>query len=112
MGSLRSDLRYAVRSLRNSPMFTVVTVATLALGVGTSTAGFTLANWLVLRPMPGVQDGDRVAVVWFGERRRYGFLSQYPVTASQLPSLTAGVPALRGFAGHGLFGIEISQILT
>lgn len=101
METLLSDLRYTVRSLRNAPTFTLVTIVTLALGIGTSTAGFTLANWLVLRPMPGVQEGDRVAVVWFGERRPDGFLSQYPVMASQLPSLTAGVPALRDFAGYG-----------
>jgi hypothetical protein len=57
------DLRYAVRQLAKRPAFTAVAVLTLALGVGTSTAIFTVANGVLLRPLP-YADPDRLVMLW------------------------------------------------
>ncbi len=46
------ELRYAVRQLRKAPVFTVVAVATLALGIGANTAVFTLLDQALLRSLP------------------------------------------------------------
>jgi putative ABC transport system permease protein len=53
------DLRYAVRSLVRSRRITVAAVATLALGVGLSTAVFSIVNTVLLQPLP-YQDADRL----------------------------------------------------
>ena len=50
--SIGRDLRYAIRSLKSRPAFTLTVIATLALGIGANTAIFTLIDALVLRPLP------------------------------------------------------------
>lgn len=50
--NLLADFRFAFRVLRNSPAFTAVAVLSLALGIGASTAIFTLLNAIVLRELP------------------------------------------------------------
>ncbi len=50
--SIVRDLRYAIRSLANRPVFALTVIATLALGIGANTAIFTLVDALLLRPLP------------------------------------------------------------
>ena len=57
--SVLSDLRYAVRVLRRKPAFTLVATLTLAVGIGATTAIFTLVNGILLRPLPYLH-ADRI----------------------------------------------------
>ena len=58
-----SDARYAVRSLRRTPGFTVAAVLTLALGIGGTTAIVSAVDAVLMRPLP-YDDPDRVVTVW------------------------------------------------
>ena len=63
MTSLIPDVRYALRMLRRTPVFTGVALVTLALGIGANTAVFSVIEGVLLRAAP-VADLDRLAVVW------------------------------------------------
>lgn len=56
------SLRHAVRMLRKNPGFTVVAIGSLAIGIGATSAGFSMADVLLLRPM-GVPSPSRVVTV-------------------------------------------------
>lgn len=57
------DVRFALRSLVRRPGFTIVAVATLAIGIGASTAMFTLVNSVLLRPV-SYGEPERLVAVW------------------------------------------------
>ena len=56
------ELRLAGRSLLRSRVFTLVSIATIALGIGATTTVFSLVNALLLRPLPIAEPGRVVAV--------------------------------------------------
>src|SRR5688500_8781908 len=63
MDGLSRDLRFTLRSLRRSPGFFAVTVLTLALGIGATTAIFSVVNGVLLRGLP-YPDADRIVRVY------------------------------------------------
>src|SRR5689334_3783434 len=63
MSTVVFDLRHSLRTLLKSPSFTVAAVLSLMIGIGATAAVFSIANALLLRPLP-YKDPDRLVILW------------------------------------------------
>jgi predicted permease len=63
LGTLWHDIRYGFRMMLKSPVFTVVTVLALALGIGANTAIFSVINAVLLRPLP-YSNSEQIVLLW------------------------------------------------
>src|SRR5215469_17557331 len=82
MISPMQDCRYGIRQLRRNPGFAIVAVVTIALGISTTTAMFSVVNAVLLRPLPFHQPQRLVAVGQYdtrhGDRKNLNFDMSYP----------------------------------
>ena len=114
MSDLRQDFSHAVRTLRRSPGFATVVVLALALGIGATTAIFTVIDAILLRPLPvrhpeqlvGFGDPRLVGVTNTGAPRTDNF--SYPLYVA-LRDRTRLVPALLASGYSGRFDVALSD---
>jgi putative ABC transport system permease protein len=79
MRNFWQDIRYAVRTLRNAPAFTIIAVVALGLGMAVNTTIFSVINGMLLRPMP-VPHAEQLAVLAMEQGGVSGFQKfSYPL---------------------------------
>jgi putative ABC transport system permease protein len=95
MDTLLRHIRVGARSLRRTPGFSITAALTLAIGIGLSTAVFTVAEALLIRRLP-VVDQDRIVLLW-GETPD-GRFSNYPLNYTDVRRFIAQSKSLRSAA--------------
>jgi len=95
----RDDLRYSLRMLRNSPLFTLAVVLTVALAIGAATAVFTVFNAVLVRPLPFAEPAR---LVWVAEKNDKLNLPTFTTSALNYQSWLAQTP--RAVAPLGAIG--------
>src|SRR5262245_15023915 len=81
---LRQDLRYIARTLRRTPAFALTAVVVVALGIGATTAAFSVTDFVLLRPLPFAEP-DRLVKIW-----------QKPTGYTRMELSPANLPAWSG----------------
>jgi putative ABC transport system permease protein len=104
MGSLLFDLRHACRTLVKAPVFTAVTILTLALGIGANSAIFSLVNAVLLRPT-GYEQPERLMLIYEGIPRAK--LSKMTVSPPDYLDLTA---YQRSFSAIGAYRGQLYEL--
>ncbi len=100
------DLSYAIRSLTKSPAFALTAIVTIALGIGASTAIFSVVNAVLLRPLP-YREADRLVLLWSDLRARN--VRDFPISPGDVPDIRAAGTLFEGFAGVGSFRQPLTE---
>ena len=107
-----SDIRFALRTLRNNPAFAAVAILTLALGIGANTAIFSVVNGVLLRPLYFPQP-ERLVQVWQGELVN-GALERGPVSAVNLDDWRSRRRMIADMGGYfyreGMSGTDLTGV--
>jgi putative ABC transport system permease protein len=106
--TVAQDIRYALRSLRRSPAFTLASIATLAVAIGANTAMFSVLNAVVLRPLP-YHAPERLAMLWTEDpaqglregRSAYWNYDQWRSRSSSFTALAVFDPVTATLTGAG-----------
>ena len=100
------DLRYALRTLRRYPGFTVVVVVTLGLGIGINTATFSIVNAALIKPL-GFAEPDRLVAL---QERIVGFeFDDAPFSAPDFLDVQRDQQSFVGIAAYRNFSLELAE---
>jgi len=101
---LRQDLRYIVRTLRRSPGFAAMAVAIVALGIGATTAAFSVTDFVLIRPLP-YREPERLVQLW-------ETTPGYSGMELSAPNFRDWIAASRSFESAGVSHSEALTIVT
>src|SRR6202453_5025337 len=95
--ALPHDFRFAVRRLRQTPTFSLTVILTLALGLGATTAIFSLVEGVLLRPLP-FKDADRLVLVGdhLGGNTRLGVTAREIALYQSMPGAFSSIGGYTG----------------
>jgi len=99
------DFAFGIRTLRKNPAFALTALVTLALGIGASTAIFSVVNAVLLKPLPYKQ-ADRLVIVTSDMRNRHVY--DFQIAPGDLKDIRDQVKSLDGVAGVSTFPVPLT----
>ena len=108
MDAFIQDLRFALRGLRRTPGFTVVAALTIALGIGGSTAIFSVVNTVLLRPLP-FGDGERLVRIQQTVTRPDGSLGRVGVSQLNFAEIRERARSIESTVAHRFRSLTITS---
>jgi hypothetical protein len=108
MNHLWLDLRYALRQLRKSPGFTLTAVLTLAFGIGSTTAIFSIVEGVLLRPLPFADPGRLVTLADALEVAGLGADAEFGETAPEIGIYAREMHSFSSLGGYQSSSYELS----
>jgi len=99
---LRQDLAFTARTLRRAPGFALVAITVAALGIGATTAAFSITDHILFRPLP-FRDPDRLVRLW-QDQSGYGHSELSPANYRDWKRMS------RSFEAMGAFGWQASNV--
>jgi putative ABC transport system permease protein len=106
---LWQDLRYAARTLRKRPTFALAAILTLALGIGSNAAIFTIVNAILLRPLP-LPHSEQLQAVYTRFLPSSGLdFPYFELSSPELADIRSHVNAYSGVAGYYLVDRTLSR---
>jgi putative ABC transport system permease protein len=100
------DLRFALRGVLRRPTYSLAVIATLAVGIGANTAIFSVFNWILFRPMPGVHRPDLMVTVRFVPPSSPN--ARLFVSYRDYADLRDSMPALAGLAASTPLSLNVA----
>src|SRR5262245_15813178 len=103
MQILLQDLRYGARTLVKKPLFTIIAVITLALGIGANTAIFSVVNAVLLRSLPYHKPDQLIVLSGRSPSGQEDGISQL-----ELDDFRSGTPSVESFTGFQSQSVNVT----
>src|SRR5688572_29127059 len=98
LSALTADIRLALRTLRKHPAFSIPVLLAFALSIGPTTAILSVANWVMWKPVAGVQRSGDLGLVYFGRWFEDGGVGSWAISYQNVADLAAWSQTLTGLA--------------
>ena len=108
---LKQDLHYTARSLRRTPGFTLTAIAVSAIGIGATTAAFSLADHVLFRPLP-FRDSERLVKLWEDQSpRNYADMEPSPANYRDWKRMSHSFEAMGAYHSESVNLVGVGEPL-
>lgn len=107
LDALRQDVVHGLRGLARNPGLYGAAVVTLAIGMGATTSIYSLANWTLLRPIPGVEHPEDLTIIWTGLMQSNGAFAPTMLSTPNFRDVADRLTSVAGLAGFQRVGVSV-----